>query len=36
MKKSSFAWAVITISMVMTALFFGLRPKGGALTNDAQ
>jgi len=36
MKKSSFAWAVITIFMVLVALFFGLRPKGGALANDAQ
>ncbi|BBO73019.1 hypothetical protein DSCW_04360 [Desulfosarcina widdelii] len=36
MKKSSFAWAVATIFMVVVALFFGLRPKGGALTNDAQ
>ena len=36
MKKTSFAWAVITIFMVLVALFFGLRPKGGALTNDAQ
>jgi VanZ family protein len=36
MKKSSFVWAVITIFMVLVALFFGLRPKGGALANDAQ
>ena len=36
MKKSSFAWAVATIFMVLVALFFGLRPKGGTLANDAQ
>ena len=27
---------VITIFMVLVALFFGFRPKGGALTNPAQ
>ena len=36
MKPTNFVWAILTIFVVMIALFFGLRPKGGSSANDVR
>ena len=36
MKNNSFLWAILTISMVMIVLFFGLLPRKWPIANDLQ
>ena len=36
MKIKTYHWAILTLTMVLIALFFGLLPRGWPVANDVQ